>query len=102
MYSDNNKLTNVDLQIKVIFCIFFYKPKYPLVEARPSKLCQAPENPSEIQGAAVAVQRGNCTLFTKAFIAKDAGAKEVIIASNDTLVSILACRGVSEWVNAYI
>ncbi|KAL9985926.1 hypothetical protein ACROYT_G008380 [Oculina patagonica] len=60
-------------------------PKYPLVEARPSKLCQSPENPSEMQGAAVAVQRGNCTLFKKALFAKDAGAKEVIIASNDTL-----------------
>lgn len=65
-----------------------YQPKYSLVEAKPSVLCQQPENPSEIQGAAVAIQRGNCTLLVKGLAAKFAGAKEVIIVSNDTLVSI--------------
>lgn len=60
------------------------------MEATPSKLCKPPKDPSEIDGTAVAVQRGNCTIFTKVLIAKQAGAKEVIIASNDTLVCILA------------
>lgn len=70
----------------IIFVI--YQPKYSLVQAKPSGLCKQPENPTEIQGEAVAIQRGNCTLFTKGLIAKKAGAKEVIIVSNDTLVSV--------------
>ncbi|XP_020619507.1 signal peptide peptidase-like 2B isoform X2 [Orbicella faveolata] len=65
-------------------------PKYSLVEAKPSVLCQQPENPSEIQGAAVAIQRGNCTLLVKGLAAKFAGAKEVIIVSNDTLFTPFA------------
>lgn len=58
-------------------------PKYSLVEARPSTLCQKPEN--DIQEAAVAIQRGNCTLFAKALYSQTAGATEVLIVSNDTL-----------------
>lgn len=56
-----------------------------MVEARPSTLCQKPEN--DIQEAAVAIQRGNCTLFAKALYSQTAGATEVLIVSNDTLVS---------------
>lgn len=40
-----------------------------------------------MKDAAVAIHRGECTLFAKGEIAQGHGAKEVIIISNDTLVS---------------
>ena len=40
-----------------------------------------------MRGAAVAIQRGNCTLLQKGIYAQASGAEEVIIVSNDTLVS---------------
>lgn len=40
-----------------------------------------------MKDAAVAIHRGECTLFTKGDKAQGHGAKEVIIISNDTLVS---------------
>jgi len=40
-----------------------------------------------MKDAAVAIQRGNCTLLEKGIYAQNPGAKEVIIISNDTLVS---------------
>ena len=73
--------------IVTCFVSFFPQPKYSLVESRPPLLCQSPENPSDMKGAAVAIQRGNCTLIKKAVYAQSSGAKEVIIISNDTLVS---------------
>lgn len=45
------------------------------------------QDPSEMSGAAVAIDRGNCTFLQKGIYAQDSGAKEVIIVSNDTLVS---------------
>ncbi|CAH3103177.1 unnamed protein product [Pocillopora meandrina] len=65
-------------------------PKYPLVEAKPSTLCKEPQNLSEIKDAAVAIQRGNCTLFLKALYSQNAGAKEVVIVSNDSLFTPVA------------
>ncbi|XP_027058274.1 signal peptide peptidase-like 2B [Pocillopora damicornis] len=65
-------------------------PKYPLVEAKPSTLCKEPQNHSEIKDAAVAIQRGNCTLFLKALYSQNAGAKEVVIVSNDSLFTPVA------------
>ncbi|KAK2565277.1 Signal peptide peptidase-like 2B, partial [Acropora cervicornis] len=60
-------------------------PKYPLVEAKPPLLCMQAQDPSEMFRAAVAINRGNCTLLHKGIYAQDSGAKEVIIVSNDTL-----------------
>ncbi|XP_044171236.1 signal peptide peptidase-like 2B isoform X2 [Acropora millepora] len=60
-------------------------PKYPLVEAKPPLLCMQAQDPSEMSGAAVAIDRGNCTFLQKGIYAQDSGAKEVIIVSNDTL-----------------
>lgn len=53
-----------------------------------SPLCKNASSPSEyMKDAAVAIHRGGCTLFTKGRRAQGHGAKEVIIISNDTLVS---------------
>ncbi|XP_015768619.1 PREDICTED: signal peptide peptidase-like 2B [Acropora digitifera] len=60
-------------------------PKYPLVEAKPPLLCMQAQDPSEMSGAAVAIDRGNCTFLQKGIYAQDSGAKEVIIVSNGTL-----------------
>jgi len=40
-----------------------------------------------MKDAAVAIHRGECTLIAKGDLAQKYGAKEVIIISNDTLVS---------------
>lgn len=60
-------------------------PKYELVEAKPRLLCTQAQDPSEMRGAAVAIQRGNCTLLQKGIYAQASGAEVVIIVSNDTL-----------------
>ena len=53
-----------------------------------SPLCKSSSSPSDyMKDAAVAIHRGECTLFAKGEIAQGHGAKEVIIISNDTLVS---------------
>ena len=53
-----------------------------------SPLCKNSPSPSDyLKDAAVAIHRGECTLFAKGEIAQGHGAKEVIIISNDTLVS---------------
>lgn len=53
-----------------------------------SPLCDKSSSPADyMKDAAVAIHRGECTLFTKAEKAQGHGAKEVIIISNDTLVS---------------
>lgn len=58
------------------------------MEAKSRLLCVEPSNRSDyMKDAAVAIYRGGCTLFTKGEIAQGHGAKEVIIISNDTLVS---------------
>lgn len=57
------------------------------MDAKPPPLCE-PSSPSGyMKDAAVAIHRGDCTLFNKGHIAQVHGAKEVIIISNDTLVS---------------
>lgn len=58
------------------------------MEAKSRLLCVEPSNRSDyMKDAAVAIHRGKCTLFAKGEIAQGHGAKEVIIISNDTLVS---------------
>lgn len=53
-----------------------------------SPLCKSSSSPSDyMKDAAVAIHRGECTLFAKGDKAQGHGAKEVIIISNDTLVS---------------
>lgn len=77
----------VIVTVNYLHNLYVFQPKYPLVEAKPSTLCKEPQNHSEIKDAAVAIQRGNCTLFLKALYSQNAGAKEVVIVSNDSLVS---------------
>lgn len=80
---------NVTLEPYTYDSHIFFQPKYSLVDANPPLLCEPAPNSSHMKNAAVAIKRGNCTLLLKGLFAQKVGAKEVIIVSNDTLVSYM-------------
>lgn len=59
-----------------------YNRPFPIAVAEPFSACSPLTNAASLQGAAVIVQRGNCTFEVKARAAQAAGAALVVITDN--------------------